>query len=128
MYLKDDFKQKASNLVLFADIFIFYMTVTVLAIFETDFRPDLSLGKIMNERLRIAAADLQDIHLQHLQAIGQRSDDLVVYISYNPKYKIRWRVVNDVPEDVENFVAQTCGNLGYIHWKTASINVFKGSE
>ncbi|WP_307528826.1 hypothetical protein [Pedobacter sp. W3I1] len=104
------------------------MTVTVLAIFETDFRPDLSLGKIMNERLRIAAADLQDIHLQHLHAIGQRSDDLVVYISYNPKYKIRWRVVNDVPEDVENFVAQTCGNLGYIHWKTASINVFKGNE
>jgi hypothetical protein len=110
-------------------IYLFFsMTVTVLAIFETDFRPDLSLGKIMNERLRVAAADLQDIHLQPLLAIGQRSDDLVVYVSYNPKYTIRWRVVNDVPEDVENFVAQACGNLGYIQWKTASINVFKGSE
>jgi hypothetical protein len=104
------------------------MTVTVLAIYETDFRPDPSLGKIMNERLRIAAADLQAIHLQPLHAIGQRSDDLVVYVSYNPKYTIRWRVVNDVPEDVENFVAQACGNLGYIHWKTASINIFKGNE
>jgi hypothetical protein len=104
------------------------MTVTVLPIFETDFRPDASLGKIMNERLRVAAADLQDIHLQHLSAIGERKDDLVVYMSYNPKYTIRWRVVNDVPEEIENFVAQICGNLGYIQWKTASINVFKGSE
>ncbi|WP_025142306.1 hypothetical protein [Pedobacter jeongneungensis] len=104
------------------------MTVTVLPIFETDFKPDASLGKIMNERLRIAAADLQDIHLQHLHAIGQRSDDVVVYLSYNPKYKMRWRVVNDVPEEVEGFVTQICGNLGYIQWKTAGINVFKGSE
>ncbi|KLT63787.1 hypothetical protein [Pedobacter sp. BMA] len=104
------------------------MTVTVLAILETDFKPDLSLGKIMNERLKIAAADLQDIYLQPLQALGQRSDDVVVYISYNPKYKIRWRVVNDVPEDIDNFVSQICGNLGYLHWKTAAINIFKGNE
>ncbi len=122
-----DFKQKPLFLVCLL-IYLFSMTVTVLAILETDFKPDLSLGRIMNERLRIAAADLQDIHLQPLHAVGQRSDDLVVYISYNPKYKIRWRVVNDVPEDVENFVAQICGNLGYINWKTASINIFKGSE
>ena len=107
---------------------IIFMTVTVLAILETDFKPDLSLGRIMNERLKIAAADLQDIHLQPLQALGQRSDDVVVYISYNPKYKIRWRVVNDVPEDIDNFVSQICGNLGYLHWKTAAINIFKGSE
>lgn len=119
---------KDAQIGLFANIFTFSMTVTVLAIFETDFRPDLSLGKIMNERLRIAAADLQDIHLQPLHSIGQRSDDLVVYMSYNPKYTIRWRVVNDVPEDVESFVAQACGNLGYIQWKTASINIFKGNE
>ena len=82
------------------------MTVTVLAILETDFRPDLSLGKIMNERLKVAADDLRDIHLQAMEAIGQRSDDLVVYISYNPKYKIRWRIVNDVPEEVEHFVPE----------------------
>ncbi|SDC14283.1 hypothetical protein SAMN04488024_101358 [Pedobacter soli] len=121
------FKQKAYGFVCLL-IYLFFMTVTVLAIFETDFKPDLSLGKIMNERLKIAAADLQDIHLQPLHSLGQRSDDLVVYMSYNPKYKIRWRVVNDVPEDVEQFVGQVCGDLGYIHWKTATINVFKGSE
>ena len=110
-------------------LFIFFsMTVTVLAILETDFKPDLSLGKIMNERLRIAAADLQDIHLQPLHAMGERTDDVVVYLSYNPKYKIRWRVVNDVSENVESFVAQTCGELGYIQWKTNSINIFKGGD
>ena len=104
------------------------MTVTVLAILETDFRPDLSLGKIMNERIRVAADDLRDIHLQAMETVGQRSDDLVVYISYNPKYKIRWRIVNDVPEEVENFVGKVCGDLGYIQWKTAVMNVFKGNE
>ncbi|WP_316737472.1 hypothetical protein [Pedobacter aquatilis] len=103
------------------------MTITVLAITETDFVPDISLGKIMNERLKQAAAELQDIHLQPLLSVGERKDDLVVYISYNPKYKIRFRVVNDVAEDVENFVAYTCGNLGYIKWKTSVLNVFKGN-
>jgi len=104
------------------------MTVTVLAILETDFKPDLSLGKIMNERLKIAADDLRDIHLQALESVGQRTDDVVVYISYNPKYKIRWRIVNDVTEEVEEFVARTCGNLGYIQWKTSVMNIFKGNE
>lgn len=104
------------------------MTVTVLAITETDFVPDVSLARIMNERLKQAAAELQDIHLQSMLSVGQRKDDLVVYISYNPKYTIRYRVVNDVPGEVENFVANTCGNLGYIKWKTNVVNVFKGNE
>ncbi|GAA3962121.1 hypothetical protein GCM10022246_14150 [Pedobacter ginsengiterrae] len=104
------------------------MTVTVLAITETDFVPDVSLARIMNERLKQAAAELQDIYLQSMLSVGQRKDDLVVYISYNPKYTIRFRVVNDVPEEVENFVAYTCGNLGYIKWKTNVVNVFKGNE
>jgi len=104
------------------------MTVTVLAILETDFKPDLSLGKIMNERLKVAADDLRDKHLQPLENIGQRTDDVVVYISFNPKYKIRWRIVNDVSSDVEVFVARACGDLGYIQWKTAVMNVFKGNE
>ena len=124
---KQIFSNKSAPLSIVLLIF-FSMTVTVLAILETDFKPDTSLGKIMNERLKIASADLQDIHLQPLHAMGQRSDDVVVYISYNPKYKIRWRVVNDVSENVENFVAQTCGELGYIHWKTNAINIFRGSE
>lgn len=104
------------------------MTVTVLAILESEFIPDLSLGKIMNERIKTAADQLQNIHLKDLLLIGQRSDDIVVYISYNPKYKIRWRIVNDVPKEVEHFVAEACGKLGYIEWKTAVINVFKGNS
>jgi len=102
------------------------MTVTVLAILETDFIPDASLGKIMNEKLKKEAAALQDVHLKELHTLGQHSDDLVIYMSYNPKYKIRWRVVNDVPAEVEGFVSKICGNLGYIVWKTAAINLFKG--
>ncbi|SES21981.1 hypothetical protein [Pedobacter rhizosphaerae] len=104
------------------------MIVTVLAILETDFKPEASLGKIMNERLRVAAADLQAIHLQPLEAIGQRNEDVIVYISYNPKYKIRWRVVNDVSEDIETYVAKVCGELGYLRWNTAAINIFKGVD
>ncbi|RNL52163.1 hypothetical protein [Pedobacter jejuensis] len=104
------------------------MTVTVLAITETDFVPDVSLARIMNERLKRAAAEMQDIHLEPMLSVGQRKDDLVVYISYNPKYTIRFRVVNDVPQDVENFVATVCGNLGYIKWKTNVVNVFKGND
>ncbi|PWS30289.1 hypothetical protein [Pedobacter paludis] len=104
------------------------MTVTVLAILETDFRPEFSLGKIMNERLKKAATALQEESLKFLASVGKRDDDLVVYISYNPKYKIRWRVVNDVPKSVEEQVATVCGDLGYIPWKTNVVNVFKGNE
>ncbi|WP_129714915.1 hypothetical protein [Pedobacter sp. SYP-B3415] len=101
------------------------MTVTVLPIFDTDFRPDAGLAKIMNERLRQAANALQDNHLKELVYQGQPDDDVVVYLSYNSKFSIRWRVVNDVPEEVEAFVAEVCGGLGYIPWKIAGLNVFK---
>lgn len=104
------------------------MTITVLAILETDFKPDPSLAKIMNEKLKAAASDMQNIYLLPLENVGQRSDDLVVYLSYNPKYKIRWRVVNDVSREVEVFVSTACGNQGFIQWKTAVINVFKGND
>lgn len=102
------------------------MIVTVLPILETDFKPDLSLGKIMNERLKNAAEDLQNIHLKPLFTMGQRNDDVVVYLSYNAKYKIRWWVVNDVAPEVEKFVADTCANLGYIVWQTTAMDIFKG--
>jgi hypothetical protein len=54
-------------------------------------------------------------------------DDLVVYISYNSKYSVRWRVVNDVPKQVEDLVAEKCAALGYIKWKTVTVNTFNGS-
>jgi len=99
------------------------MTVTVLAILETDFKPEKALAKIMNDRLVRAARELQDVHFKPLSGSGFAEDDLVVYISYNPKYKIRFRIVNDVPADIEYFVAECCGRLGYILWKANAIGV-----
>jgi len=99
------------------------MTVTVLAILETDFKPEKALARVMNDRLQKAANELRDKHLKSLSERGFSSDDLVVYISYNPKYKIRYRIVNDVPANVEYFVAETCGKLGYILWRANAIGV-----
>ncbi|WP_443938631.1 hypothetical protein [Pedobacter sp. MW01-1-1] len=103
------------------------MTVTVLAILETDFRPDPSLSKLMNNRLQQAAEELQNDKLKALNEVGKRDDDVVVYISFNPKYSIRWRIVNDVAKETEEFVSEVCANMGYIPWKTATLNVFKGN-
>ncbi|PST83859.1 hypothetical protein C7T94_13465 [Pedobacter yulinensis] len=103
------------------------MTITVLPIFDTDFRPEAGLAKIMNDRLSRAAAELRDRHLKDLEQVGRRDDDLVVYLSYNSKFTVRWRVVNDVPPEVEAHVAEVCGALGYIAWKIAGLNVFKGN-
>lgn len=104
------------------------MTVTVLPIFETDFRPEPSLAKVMNERLRKFAEELQTEHLKALTMAGERSDDVVIYLSYNPKYTIRWRIVNDVPLAVEEYVASKCAKLGFIKWKTVVVNIFKGNQ
>lgn len=104
------------------------MTVTVLAILDTDFQPEVTLAKVMNARLQQKAVELQNIHLKALENTGDRKDDVVVYISYNPKYTIRWRIANDVPTDVEEFVASKCANLGYIVWKTSVLNVFRGNK
>jgi len=104
------------------------MTVTVLAILETDFKPEKALAKVMNDRLQKAAKELQASHLKSLSGRGFSSDDLVIYISYNPKYKIRYRIVNDVDADIEYFVAETCGRLGYILWKANAIGVSSQSD
>ena len=103
------------------------MTVTVLAIFD-EFNHNAPLAKVMKERLLRLAAELQDVHLKSLANIEPLTEDVVVYISYNPKFTVRWRIVNDVPAAVENEVANHCANLGYIVWKTATINVFKGKD
>jgi hypothetical protein len=104
------------------------MTVTVLAILETDFKPERALAKVMNDRLQRAAQALQDVHLKALSGRGFSSDDLVVYLSYNPKYKIRFRIVNDVPADIEYFVAELCGRLGYILCRTATVNALETND
>ena len=99
------------------------MTVTVLTLLETDFKPEKNLANVMNDRLVRAARDLQEVHFKPLSGRGFSSDDLVVYISYNSKYKVRFRIVNDVPADIEYFVAECCGRLGYILWKANAIGV-----
>jgi len=99
------------------------MTVTVIAIFETDFKPAKALAKVMNDRLLKAADELERVHLKSLSGRGFQSDDLVIYLSYTPKYKIRFRVVNDVPPDIEYFVAECCGRLGYLLWRANAIGV-----
>ena len=48
------------------------MTVTVLPILETDFKPEKALAKVMNDRLIRAAKDLQDVHFKPLTGRGGR--------------------------------------------------------
>jgi hypothetical protein len=103
------------------------MIVTVVPIFEPEIKPAVPLAKVMNERLTRFAKELQDLHLKDLEQVEPMFDDLVVYINYNSKYGIRWRVVNDVPKEVEQQVAEKCAQLGYIKWKTVTVNTFNGS-
>ena len=98
------------------------MTVTVLPIFETDILPQKQLAKVMNERLQRLAKELEQQHLKSLSGRGFSSDDLIIYISYNPKYKVRYQVVNDIPADIDYFVNQVCGRLGYLLWKAPVID------
>jgi hypothetical protein len=94
------------------------MTVTVLAIIEPDVKPAPPLAKVMNERLLRFAKELQDVHLKGLETVEPLFDDVVIYISYNSKYSIRWKIMNDVPGSVDVEVANQCAKLGYIKWKT----------
>ncbi len=99
------------------------MTVTVLAIIEPDTRPAAPLAKVMNERIERFAKELQNQHLKGLETVEPLYDDLVVYISYNSKYSVRWKVMNDVPGHIETVVAEQCAKLGYIKWKTSAFGV-----
>ncbi|WP_158799395.1 hypothetical protein [Pedobacter sp. L105] len=100
------------------------MIITVLSIIDTQ-RTGLSLSKMMNQRLERLAQELQNVHLKPLRAAYPGCSDLVVYISYTSSYTIKWRVVNDVPREIEQEVAKYCGKLGYIEWKTDTVNIFK---
>jgi hypothetical protein len=103
------------------------MTVTVLPIVDPDTGSTAPLAKVMTERLKRLAAELQETHLKALELVEPMFEDVVIYISYNSKFSIRWKVVNDVALSVENEVADVCGRLGYIKWKTATLNTFKGN-
>ncbi|WP_316736736.1 hypothetical protein [Pedobacter aquatilis] len=101
------------------------MTVTVLAILETDFIFQKNLANVMNDRLQKAATELKEVHLKTLSGKGFSSEDLIIYISYTMKFKIRYCIVNDVPADIEYFVASLCGRLGYLLWRKVSVEVIE---
>lgn len=99
------------------------MTVTVVPIFDAEPKPAAPLAKVMQERLRRIAQELQEIHLRHMETVEPIFEDLVVYISYNSKYAVRWRIVNDVPANAEALTAEVCAKLGYIKWKASTLNM-----
>jgi len=104
------------------------MTVTVLAIIETDVSLAAPLSTVMNERLKRLAAELQKVHLKELESVEPLMQDIVVYMSYNSKYNIRWKIVNDVPDFISQAVGDQCDKLGYIRWKTSSLYNFNAGK
>lgn len=102
------------------------MTVTVLPIIEPETKPAVPLAKVMNERLKRLAAELGELHLKDLKSVEPMFEDVVIYISYNSKYSIRWKIVNDVPANVTAMVSDQCDKLGYIKWKEVSLYNFNG--
>lgn len=100
------------------------MIITVLPIIEPNTTSGAPLVKVMNERLKRMASELQNTHLKPLENYEPVSEDLVVYISYDNKYNIRWKIVNDIPDGIESLVAKHCDKLGYIKWKTTTLNTF----
>lgn len=99
-------------------------TITVLAIIDFEARPKAPLTRMMNERLEGFAASLQAYLDKELQDSND-VEDLVVYLSYNSNYAIRWTIVNDVPEAITSLVANKCAMLGYIVWKDVDLYKFK---
>ncbi len=101
------------------------MIITVVPIFDFEVQPAQPLKKVMTARLKRLAEELQAVHLKELEFVEPLLADVVVYLSYNPKYTIRWRIANDVPKEIESMVAEVCARLNYIYWKTATLNIFK---
>lgn len=77
----------------------------------------------MNDRLEGIAKELQTQHLKSLNERGFSTDDLIIYLCYNPKYKIRYCIVYDIPADIQYFVAELWGHLGFILWKRILVEV-----
>ncbi|WP_316811023.1 hypothetical protein [Pedobacter heparinus] len=99
-------------------------TITVLAIIDFEARPKAPLTRMMNERLEGFAADLQAFLDKELQDVKDM-EDLVIYLSYNSNYTIRWMIVNDVPAAITSLVSNKCAKLGYIAWKGVDLYKFK---
>ncbi|WP_449437079.1 hypothetical protein [Pedobacter steynii] len=92
------------------------INVTILPITDLKTKPGTPLARIMNERLARFATELQT-YFQKQFVDEKHCEDLVVYLGYNSTYSVRWKIVNDVPEYIQDRVAKRCGNLGFIQWK-----------
>lgn len=104
------------------------MIVTVVPIFDFENQPAIPLKKMMMGRLQRFSEELQTIHLKDLEFVEPFIADVVIYLSYNSKFTIRWSVVNDVPKEVEKIIAGVCEKLNYIPWKSINLNVFNSGE
>jgi hypothetical protein len=93
------------------------MKVRVVAILDTEFKQEPALAKIMNNRLQTAAKELQEFHLTSLHERRSTADCLMIHLSYNQKYKVRYSIIGEVPADIEYLVAERCNRLGYILYK-----------
>lgn len=100
------------------------MKVTVVPIIDPSSNPGASLQLVMTQRLERLANDLQTKNLAGLERMAPKFEDVVIYISYNSKYNVRWRIVNDAPEAAEAEVAKECERLGYLRWKASTVNSF----
>lgn len=103
------------------------LVVTVVPILEPNPKSGTPLIRLMNDRLIKMASDLQAYLTKEL--LNTRDcEDLIIYISYNSKYAVRWKIVNDVTDYVQEKVVRKCGNLGYIEWRELDLYAFKSSS
>ncbi|HMI01131.1 MAG TPA: hypothetical protein VK541_01540 [Pedobacter sp.] len=100
------------------------INVTVLPITESNLKPGTPLVRIMTERLNGFAAELQ-VHFQNKFSDEKYGQELVVYISYNSNYTVRWKIVNDVSQYIQDEVTKRCADLGYIQWKGFELYSFR---
>ncbi|MES2826991.1 MAG: hypothetical protein V4687_02505 [Bacteroidota bacterium] len=98
------------------------LTVTVLAIKEPQLGTALPLARVMDERLSRLAAEMQSTLADKI-GDNQECDDLVVWLSYSSSYAVKWKIVNDVPANIEAVVANLCAKLGYVLWKGSVLNL-----
>lgn len=100
------------------------INVTVLAMTDPNAKPGTPLVRIMNERITGFGAELQ-AHFQKQFSDQKYREELVIYIGYNSNYTVRWKIVNDVPEYIQQEVAKRCAALGYIQWKELDLYSFR---
>jgi len=99
------------------------MKVTVIPVFDYETQAAQPLKRVMAERLKRLAHELETIHLKTIAHIEPINADVVIYLSYNSKYTIRWQVVNDVPQDIDQKVREICLSLHYLPWKINTTSI-----